>query len=165
MPTPPPQLPSASGLTMMRLSDETTGKAWAGLLFYASTLTWPFDPDGRVHDDVDQLAEQATTAGLHPVDDPFTGVVPDADPVWSFRLPTLRRTAQLIGPGMILDVTRNPAISDHWWGLAVTHGSRCRLLAAAAVVFPDADAAAAAQVLRQAAQTRRLYGATISVEF
>lgn len=155
-------LPPEYGLSLIRLTGDAD--AWPGLLLHSRQLTWAFDPDRQSLLDVAAVRTLAGKAGLHQVGDPFGADLHDGTGTWSFRLPTLARAAQLTGPGLAVDITRTPHVTDDWWRMAVTHGSCCRLLVAACVAFPD-DPADGAVVLNEAARAGRLYGATIRVDF
>lgn len=154
-------LPPDHGLSLIQLFDAAR-KPWPGLLLHSRTMTWAFRPELVLQHPTD-VCPLAVRAGLHPVADPFSDELPDGR-LWSFRLPTQRRPAALAGPSMLITIDRAPVITDDWWGMAVSHGGRCRLLVAVCVAFPD-DPAARAGVLTEAATDGRIHGATIGVDF
>lgn len=162
----PQPLSPAYGLSLIRLGSDADGMAaWPGLLLHSRTLTWPFDPQARPLDDVAAVQGHAAAAGLHRVDDPFVVQLPAAAG-WTFHLPGLN-PARLSTPFGVVELTRNPHISESWWSLAVAHGARCRLLVAACVAMPadPARQSFAAHILTEGAVDGRVAGATIAVEF
>lgn len=157
-------LPPVYGLSLIRLASGDGTPPWPGLLLHSRSLTWPLDSLSRPLDLLDDVNILARRAGLSQITEPFTADVPPADPQWTFRLPTLRRNAQLANPSLTVTMSRQPNITDDWWRMAISHGGKCRLLIAVCVVFPD-DPAVAAGILGKAAYDGRVYGATIGVEF
>lgn len=158
-------LSPAYGLSLIRLAGPEPQPPWPGLLLHSRSLSWAFDELAQPLRDPGEAAQHAGTAGLYLVEDPFRPELQAADPPWIFRLPSRRRTAQLMrDDGLTVEFNRQPLITDDWWRMAVSHGGHCRLLVAVCVDFPD-DPGAAGDVLNEAAADARVHGATINVEF